>query len=118
MEGLVRALRIYLGWQPRPEYKLLPWQEGGITVEVSKEVRQVLLVTILNLTNLLGVQVESIRPYFAGAVLRGVKFTPQSYASFIDLQDKLHMNLARKRTLVAIGTHDLSKVAYVRFNMC
>jgi len=26
-------------------------------------------------------------------------------------QDKLHQNLARKRTLVAIGTHDLDKVA-------
>ena len=29
------------------------------------------------------------------------------YDSFIDLQDKLHQNIARKRTLVAIGTHDL-----------
>lgn len=34
-------------------------------------------------------------------------FTKQNYASFIDLQDKLHQNLCRKRTLVAIGTHDL-----------
>jgi len=44
------------------------------------------------------------------AVLRGVTFTPDSYASWIDLQDKLHHNLCRKRTLVAIGTHDLDKV--------
>ena len=29
------------------------------------------------------------------------------YDSFIDLQDKLHQNIARKRSLVAIGTHDL-----------
>lgn len=29
-----------------------------------------------------------------------------SYNSFIDLQDKLHHNLCRRRTLVAIGTHD------------
>ncbi len=35
------------------------------------------------------------------------KQTCCSYDSFIDLQDKLHQNLARKRTLVAIGTHDL-----------
>ena len=33
-----------------------------------------------------------------------------SYASFIALQDKLHQNLARKRTLVAIGTHDLDTI--------
>lgn len=30
------------------------------------------------------------------------------YDSLIDLQDKLHQNICRKRTLVAIGTHDLS----------
>lgn len=28
--------------------------------------------------------------------------------SFIELQDKLHQNICRRRTLVAIGTHDLS----------
>ncbi|KAF2325658.1 hypothetical protein GH714_032296 [Hevea brasiliensis] len=32
---------------------------------------------------------------------------PASYNSFIDLQDKLHQNICRRRTLVAIGTHDL-----------
>lgn len=30
----------------------------------------------------------------------------ESYNSFIDLQDKLHHNLCRRRSLVAIGTHD------------
>lgn len=52
--------------------------------------------------------VSSIRPYFASAVLRLAQpLSPQSYASFIDLQDKLHQNLCRQRRLVAIGTHDL-----------
>ena len=32
------------------------------------------------------------------------------YDSFIDLQDKLHQNICRKRSLVAIGTHDLSTI--------
>lgn len=32
------------------------------------------------------------------------------YASFIDLQDKLHQNICRKRSLVAIGTHDLNTI--------
>ena len=32
------------------------------------------------------------------------------YDSFIDLQDKLHQNIARKRSLVAIGTHDLDTI--------
>ncbi len=44
------------------------------------------------------------------AVLRGVRFDKSRYNSFIDLQDKLHQNLCRKRSLVAIGTHDLDTV--------
>lgn len=38
MEGLVRALRIYLGFEARPDYTLLPWTENGITVNVSQAV--------------------------------------------------------------------------------
>lgn len=52
-----------------------------------------------------------IRPHVVAAVLRNVSFDQDSYASFIDLQDKLHMNICRKRTLVAIGTHDLDTMA-------
>lgn len=51
-----------------------------------------------------------IRPYVVGAILRDVKFTQESYESFIDLQDKLHQNICRKRTLVAIGTHDYDTI--------
>jgi len=51
-----------------------------------------------------------IRPYVSGAILRNIKFTQARYESFIALQDKLHQNLARQRTLVAIGTHDLDTV--------
>jgi phenylalanyl-tRNA synthetase beta chain len=50
---------------------------------------------------------RSIRPFVVCAVLRNISFTAERYNSFIDLQDKLHSNIARKRTLVAIGTHDL-----------
>jgi phenylalanyl-tRNA synthetase beta chain len=49
----------------------------------------------------------AVRPYISGAILRNIKFTQENYDSFISLQDKLHQNLARQRTLVAIGTHDL-----------
>lgn len=49
-----------------------------------------------------------VRPFVVAAILRGVTFDPVSYNSFIDLQDKLHQNLCRQRSLVAIGTHDLA----------
>ncbi|CAN0350716.1 unnamed protein product, partial [Ectocarpus sp. 8 AP-2014] len=51
-----------------------------------------------------------IRPYVVCAVLRGVTFNAKSYKSFMDLQDKLHQNICRRRTLVAIGAHDLNTV--------
>jgi len=41
-----------------------------------------------------------------------VTFTQEKYDSFIDLQDKLHTNIARKRTLVAIGTHDRDTIEF------
>lgn len=53
--------------------------------------------------------VDGVRPLVICAVLRGVTFNDISYKSFIDLQEKLHQNLARRRTLASIGTHDLSK---------
>ncbi|CDU24934.1 probable FRS1-phenylalanyl-tRNA synthetase, beta subunit, cytosolic [Sporisorium scitamineum] len=89
-EGISRALNVFLGNIPQPQLKLTQ-PEKMIEVELSEDVSR-------------------IRPYFAGAVLRNVTFTPESYANFIDLQDKLHQNLARRRTLVAIGTHDLDTI--------
>jgi phenylalanyl-tRNA synthetase beta chain len=42
--------------------------------------------------------------------LRNITFDKARYESFIALQDKLNQNLARQRTLVSIGTHDLDTV--------
>lgn len=55
-------------------------------------------------------EVNQVRPFGLAAILRDVKLDEDSYASFLDLQDKLHQNLCRKRTLVAIGTHDLDTI--------
>ncbi|KAF8341323.1 phenylalanyl-tRNA synthetase [Cantharellus anzutake] len=89
IEGIARALRVFLQKSRAPTYKLVPPENGGLlTIYVKPETGRV-------------------RPYFAGAILRDIKFTPRSYASFIDLQDKLHQNIGRRRQLVAIGTHDL-----------
>jgi len=50
---------------------------------------------------------QLVRPHVLAAVLRNVTFNQDSYKSFIDLQDKLHQNIGRKRSLVSNGTHDL-----------
>lgn len=53
---------------------------------------------------------KQIRPFVVAAILRDVKLDKDKYDRFIDLQDKLHQNICRKRTLVAIGTHDLDTI--------
>ncbi|XP_071925212.1 phenylalanine--tRNA ligase beta subunit, cytoplasmic-like isoform X3 [Coffea arabica] len=55
-------------------------------------------------------ETSRIRPYVVCAVLRDVTFDEARYNSFIDLQDRLHQNICRRRTLVAIGTHDLDTI--------
>lgn len=88
-EGIAMNLNIFLGRQTIPNYRLAPPANGELlTVNVSNDTAR-------------------IRPYFSCAILRNIKFTKARYESFIALQDKLHQNLARQRTLVAIGTHDL-----------
>jgi phenylalanyl-tRNA synthetase beta chain len=47
-----------------------------------------------------------------GAVLRNIEFNEQSFNSFIYLQDKLHQNICRRRTIGSMGTHDADKVVF------
>ncbi|KAL8673918.1 MAG: hypothetical protein Q9168_001665 [Polycauliona sp. 1 TL-2023] len=91
-EGISLMLNIFRGKKTSPGYRLVAPPQGELQIiNVSKETMRV-------------------RPYVAGAVLRNINFTKESYDSFIALQDKLHQNLARQRSLVAIGTHDLDTI--------
>jgi len=90
LEGLVRALLVFQGKLEVPTYQL----------SQSATPQQLILDP----------SVLPVRPHVIGAVLRNVTFTKANYNSFIDLQDKLHQNLARKRTLASVGTHDLDTI--------
>ncbi|CAC5404572.1 unnamed protein product [Mytilus coruscus] len=90
IEGISRALLVFLEQKQCPRY----------TTVKPQKLQQ---MKILPAT-------KQVRPHGVAAVLRNIKFTPDSYRSFIDLQDKLHHNLCRRRTLVAIGTHDLDTI--------
>lgn len=91
-EGIALMLNIFREKAPLPNYRLVTPKNGKVeTITVHPDTLKV-------------------RPYIAGAILRNIKFTPEAYESFISLQDKLHQNLARGRTLVAIGTHDLDTI--------
>jgi phenylalanyl-tRNA synthetase beta chain len=92
VEGIARALNIFAGKITPPRYRLADMTG-----------RQMQRMVVRPETAL-------VRPFVVCAVLRGVRFDPVRYNSFIDLQDKLHQNLCRQRSLVAIGTHDLATV--------
>lgn len=90
IEGLARALRIFKGKEKSPIYRALkPKQPEKMIVEP---------------------ETGQIRPFVVCAILRNIKFNPSNYQSFIDLQEKLHQNICRRRTLVSIGTHDLDTI--------
>jgi phenylalanyl-tRNA synthetase beta chain len=57
------------------------------------------------------IEVEDVpeqRPYVTGAVVRGVDITDAELESLIQLQEKLHATMGRKRAKGAIGVHDLA----------
>lgn len=93
IEGLTRALLIFQNKLKTPKYELRK------CVEESKRIQ------IVNCK-----ETKGIREHLVCAVLRDVQFDKEIYDSFIDLQDKLHQNICRKRNLASIGTHDLDTI--------
>lgn len=91
LEGIATLFRTYLGTGEVPQYSIKNSDAQLEKVFIKPSVKQV-------------------RPFALGAILRNIKFDLKSYNSFIDLQDKLHQNLCRKRTLGSMGTHDYDKV--------
>uniref|UniRef100_A0A0N5AYP4 Phenylalanine--tRNA ligase beta subunit n=1 Tax=Syphacia muris TaxID=451379 RepID=A0A0N5AYP4_9BILA len=90
IEGFARALKIFHSQLEQPRYTV-------------KEVERKERINVLE-------TVHNIRPFIVAAILRDVTLDSDAYASLIDLQDKLHQNICRKRTLVAIGTHDYDTI--------
>uniref|UniRef100_K7E5Q8 Phenylalanine--tRNA ligase beta subunit n=1 Tax=Monodelphis domestica TaxID=13616 RepID=K7E5Q8_MONDO len=93
LEGLVRGLQVFKERIKAPRYKRIKPNNGQI---------QRLIITE---------ETVQVRPYAVAAVLRNIKFSKARYDSFIELQEKLHQNICRKRALVAIGTHDLDTIS-------
>ncbi|XP_010880401.1 phenylalanine--tRNA ligase beta subunit [Esox lucius] len=93
LEGLVRGLQVFKEKMEAPRYRRVSPTSGE---------PQRLVITE---------ETAAVRPHAVAAVLRNITFTQERYDSFIELQEKLHQNVCRKRTLVAIGTHDLDTIS-------
>ncbi|KAM9442782.1 phenylalanine--tRNA ligase beta subunit-like isoform 1-T1 [Salvelinus alpinus] len=93
LEGLVRGLQVFKQKMEAPRYRRVSPANGE---------PQRLVITE---------ETAAVRPHAVAAVLRNITFTLERYDSFIELQEKLHQNVCRKRTLIAIGTHDLDTIS-------
>lgn len=93
LDGLVSALLIFQGiQQPKRFLRVNP--------PAGKAPQKLIILP----------DTAKIRKFAVAAVLRDITLDQNAYDSFIELQDKLHQNICRKRTLVAIGTHDLDTI--------
>ena len=54
--------------------------------------------------------VKNVRPFTACAIIRGLKLDDGKIKEIIDLQEKLHVTLGRKRKKVAIGIYPMEKI--------
>ena len=54
--------------------------------------------------------VKNVRPFTACAIVKGLKLNNENIKEIIDLQEKLHVTLGRKRKKVAIGIYPLEKI--------
>ena len=89
VEGVARALRAFMDLDPG--LRTYPTKDSGIILKVEDSVNEV-------------------RPYVVAAVIKNVVMTDQIIRSLMELQEKLHLTVGRKRVKVAIGVHDLDKV--------
>jgi len=89
VEGLARALRAFLDIEPG--LKRYSVEESDIVATIEPPVLDV-------------------RPYFACAVVKGLDVTDDLIRSLMELQEKLHTTIGRKRSKIAIGVHDLDMV--------
>ncbi|MFO7794480.1 MAG: phenylalanine--tRNA ligase subunit beta [Candidatus Nanohaloarchaea archaeon] len=89
VEGLARAYSRYFGIEEGlEEYKV---SKGGLKLEVEESV-------------------EEVRPVIGAAVVRDLELDERAINGLIQLQEKIHETLGRRRDKLAIGLHDLSEL--------
>ncbi len=89
VEGVVRAMKGFMG------------EEVGLPLYTAKR---------SNVEINVSPEMQNIRPYIAGAVIKGLNVDDGMIRSMMDFQEKLHLTVGRKRKKLAIGLHDFSHV--------
>jgi phenylalanyl-tRNA synthetase beta chain len=89
VEGVARSLRTFLGFGKG--MKRYPVRDSGIVMNVEESVR-------------------SVRPFVVAGVVRDLRITDAFIKSLMEVQEKMHLTVGRRRAKVSIGIHDLDKV--------
>lgn len=89
VEGLARAYKGFFDIETgRKQYSS---KESGLEVEKDDSV-------------------DDVRPVIAGAVIRDIKLSKKIINGLIQLQEKLHQTMGRRRDKLAIGLHDMEEI--------
>lgn len=90
-QGFKRALLAFLGKKTgMPKYKL---NKSNYKVIVDSSLKD-------------------IRPYTTCAVIKDLKLDPEKIKELIEIQEKLHLTLGRKRRKLAIGIYPMEKIKF------
>jgi phenylalanyl-tRNA synthetase beta chain len=90
LQNFARAVKQYLGKEKIAKFKINnPEKDYKVTLEKS---------------------VKKVRPHTACAIVKGLKFDDSKIKEIIDIQEKLHNSIGRKRKKVAIGIYPLEKI--------
>jgi len=90
MQGFTRSFLQYTGKKGIESFKV---NESDYSVRVDKSVK-------------------SVRPFTVCAVIKGLKFDDKKIKEIVDIQEKLHLTLGRKRKKIAIGIYPLEKIEF------
>jgi phenylalanyl-tRNA synthetase beta chain len=89
VEGVARALKGFFGYEKGlAQYNV---QESDLVLNVDPSV-------------------ESVRPYIVSGYVGGVQMDDALIKSLMEIQEKLHLTLGRKRKKIAIGVHDFENL--------
>jgi phenylalanyl-tRNA synthetase beta chain len=90
LQGFSRSLLQYLGKKSPCKFKVnKPDKNYKIKIEKS---------------------VKKVRPHTACAIIKGLKLNNEKIKEIIDIQEKLHNTIGRKRKKIAIGIYPLEKI--------
>ena len=90
-QGFKRSFLSFLGKKPRMKKYEMNKPEKGYQVIIDSSTKDV-------------------RPYTACAIIKELKLDDEKIKELIEIQEKLHITLGRKRKKVAIGIYPLEKI--------